>query len=76
MPERSIHQGCQGRVEVGGILAHSDVLVGAAFGSGLGALVPYLHGGPKVHLGKLEWLAIVLGPLVGVAVGELLPVGS
>jgi hypothetical protein len=42
-------------------------------GSGLGVLIPYLHGGPKVHLSKLEWLAIALGPLVGIAVGELLP---
>jgi len=52
---------------------YSDVLVGAAVGSGLGVLIPYLHGGPKVRLSKLEWLAIVLGPLVGIAVGELLP---
>jgi membrane-associated phospholipid phosphatase len=55
---------------------YSDVLVGATVGAGLGVLIPYLHGGPKVHLSKLEWLAIVLGPLVGVAVGELLPVGG
>jgi hypothetical protein len=55
---------------------YSDVLVGAAVGSALGGLIPYLHGGPKVHLDKLEWLAIVLGPLLGVAVGELLPVGG
>jgi membrane-associated phospholipid phosphatase len=55
---------------------YSDVLVGGLVGSGLGILIPYLHGGPKVHLSKLEWLAIVLGPLVGIAVGELLPVGG
>ena len=55
---------------------YSDVLVGATIGSGLGVLIPYLHGGPKVHLSKLEWLAIVLGPLAGIAVGELLPVGG
>lgn len=55
---------------------YSDVLVGAVVGSGLGVLVPYLHGGPRVRLSKLEWLAIVLGPLVGIAVGELLPVGG
>ena len=55
---------------------YSDVLVGATVGAGLGALIPYLHGGPKVHLSKLERLAIILGPLVGVAVGELLPVGG
>lgn len=54
---------------------YSDVLTGAAMGSALGVLIPYLHGGPKVHLSKLEWIAIVLGPLVGVAVGELLPLG-
>jgi membrane-associated phospholipid phosphatase len=59
-----------------GMHFYSDVLVGAVIGSGLGVLIPYLHGGPKVHLSKLEWLAIVLGPLVGVAVGELLPVGG
>jgi len=35
-----------------------------------------LHGGPKVHLSKLDWLAVVLGPLAGIAAGELLPVGS
>lgn len=52
---------------------YSDVLVGGVIGSGLGVLIPYLHGGPRVHLDKLEWLAIVIGPLVGVAVGELLP---
>jgi len=55
---------------------YSDVLVGATVGSGLGVLIPYLHGGPKVHLSKLEWLAIVFGPMVGIALGELLPVGS
>jgi membrane-associated phospholipid phosphatase len=55
---------------------YSDVLVGAGVGTGLGVLVPYLHGGPKVHLSKLEWLAIVVGPLLGIAVGELLPVGG
>jgi membrane-associated phospholipid phosphatase len=55
---------------------YSDVLVGATVGAGLGVLIPYLHGGPKVRPSKLEWLAIVLGPLVGVAVGELLPVGG
>lgn len=55
---------------------YSDVLVGATVGSALGVLIPYLHGGPKVHLSRLEWLAIVLGPLVGIAVGELLPVGG
>jgi membrane-associated phospholipid phosphatase len=55
---------------------YSDVMVGAVVGSGLGVLIPYLHGGPKVRLSKREWLAIVLGPLVGIAVGELLPVGQ
>jgi len=59
-----------------GMHFYSDVLTGAVIGSALGVLIPYLHGGPKVHLSKLEWLAIVLGPLVGVAVGELLPVGG
>jgi membrane-associated phospholipid phosphatase len=55
---------------------YSDVLVGAGVGAGLGVLIPYLHGGPKVHLSKREWLAILLGPLLGVALGELLPVGG
>jgi membrane-associated phospholipid phosphatase len=55
---------------------YSDVLVGASIGSTLGVLIPYLHGGRKVHLSKLEWLAIALGPLVGIAAGELLPTGS
>ena len=59
-----------------GMHFYSDVAVGAVVGSGIGLLVPYLHGGPRVHLSKLEWLAIALGPLIGVAVGELLPVGG
>jgi membrane-associated phospholipid phosphatase len=59
-----------------GMHFYSDVLVGALVGGGLGLLVPYLHGGPRVRLGKREWLAIVLGPLVGIAFGELLPVGG
>jgi membrane-associated phospholipid phosphatase len=59
-----------------GMHFYSDVLAGAAIGSSLGVLIPYLHGGPSVHLDKLEWLAIVLGPLIGVAVGQLLPVGN
>jgi membrane-associated phospholipid phosphatase len=56
-----------------GMHFYSDVLAGALVGSSLGVLVPYLHGGPKVHLSKMEWLAIVLGPLAGIALGELLP---
>jgi hypothetical protein len=32
MAAGSIHQGCQGRAEAGGLLAYSDVLVGAAVG--------------------------------------------
>jgi membrane-associated phospholipid phosphatase len=59
-----------------GMHFYSDVLVGAVVGSAVGVAIPYLHGGRKAHLSKLEWLAIVLGPLVGVAVGELLPVGG
>jgi membrane-associated phospholipid phosphatase len=55
---------------------YSDVLVGAAVGSGLGVLIPYLHGGPKVHLAKREWAAIVLGLLAGVALGEFMPAGQ
>jgi hypothetical protein len=55
---------------------YSDVLVGAVIGSGLGLAVPYLHGGPKVRPSGIEWLAIVLGPIVGVAVGEIIPVGN
>lgn len=55
---------------------YSDVLTGAVMGASIGLLVPYLHGGPKVRLSKLEWLAIALGPLVGIAVGELMPVGG
>jgi membrane-associated phospholipid phosphatase len=52
---------------------YSDVLVGVVIGSALGVLIPYLHGGPKVELSKLEWLAIALGPIVGIVVGEALP---
>jgi membrane-associated phospholipid phosphatase len=59
-----------------GMHFYSDVLTGTAIGTALGVLIPYLHGGPKVHLDKLEWLAIVLGPLLGVALGEMLPVGG
>jgi membrane-associated phospholipid phosphatase len=55
---------------------YSDVLAGAAVGAGLGLLIPYLHGGRKVHLSRREWLAIVMGPLLGVALGEMLPVGG
>ncbi len=57
-----------------GMHFYSDVLVGAVVGGGLGLLVPYLHGGPKVRLSKREWLAIALGPLLGIAFGELVPV--
>jgi membrane-associated phospholipid phosphatase len=53
---------------------YSDVLVGSLTGAAVGLAVPLLHGGPKVRLHKLEWLAIALGPLLGVAVGELMPV--
>ena len=56
-----------------GMHFYSDVLAGALVGSSLGVLIPYLHGGPTVHLSKMEWLAIVLGPLAGIALGELLP---
>lgn len=59
-----------------GMHFYSDVLAGAVIGASLGVLVPYLHGGPKVRLGKREWLAIVLGPLAGIALGELLPVSG
>jgi hypothetical protein len=58
-----------------GMHFYSDVLVGALVGSAVGLAVPYFHGGRKVRLGKLEWLAIVLGPLVGVGVAESLPLG-
>ena len=37
MPAGSIHQGCRGRAEAGGLLAYSDVLVGAA----VGELLPF-----------------------------------
>jgi hypothetical protein len=59
-----------------GMHFYSDVLVGAAVGSGVGIVVPYLHGLRNPRLSRLEWLAIVLGPLVGIALGELLPVGG
>ena len=59
-----------------GMHFYSDVLVGAVVGSAVGVALPYFHGGRKVHLSKLEWLAILLGPLLGVAIGELLPVGG
>jgi membrane-associated phospholipid phosphatase len=58
-----------------GMHFYSDVLVGAVIGSAVGVAVTYLHGG-KTRLSKREWLAIVLGPLAGVALGELLPVGG
>jgi membrane-associated phospholipid phosphatase len=58
-----------------GMHFYSDVLVGAAIGSAVGVTVPYLHGA-RPHLSKLEWLAIVLAPFVGIALGELLPVGG
>jgi membrane-associated phospholipid phosphatase len=56
-----------------GMHFYSDVLVGAVVGTGLGVLIPYLHGGPKLRLSKREWVAIVLGPLLGIAFGELVP---
>lgn len=56
-----------------GMHFYSDVLAGAAVGTGLGVLIPYLHGGPKVRLSKREWAAIVLGPVLGIAFGELVP---
>jgi membrane-associated phospholipid phosphatase len=59
-----------------GMHFYSDVLTGAVVGSGLGILVPYLHGGPKVRLSKLEWMAIAVGTLLGIAAGELMPVGG
>jgi hypothetical protein len=58
-----------------GMHFYSDVLVGAVIGSAVGLAVTYLHGA-KPHLSGREWLAIVLGPLAGVALGELLPVGG
>jgi membrane-associated phospholipid phosphatase len=59
-----------------GMHFYSDVLVGALVGSAVGLAVPYFHGGRKVRLSKREWLAIALGPLLGIAIGELLPVGG
>jgi membrane-associated phospholipid phosphatase len=58
-----------------GMHFYSDVLVGATIGTGLGVLIPYLHGGPKLRLSKREWAAIALGTLAGVALGEFMPVG-
>jgi membrane-associated phospholipid phosphatase len=58
-----------------GMHFYSDVLVGALIGSAVGVAVTYLHGA-RPRLSKLEWLAIVLGPLAGVALGELWPVGG
>jgi membrane-associated phospholipid phosphatase len=59
-----------------GMHFYSDALVGAVVGTAVGLAVPYLHGGPKVRLSKLEWLAIALGPILGIAIGEILPVGG
>ena len=59
-----------------GMHFYSDVLVGATIGTGLGVLIPYLHGGPRLQLSKREWAAIVLGTLAGVALGEFMPVGG
>lgn len=56
-----------------GMHFYSDVLTGAVVGTALGIVIPYLHGGRKVHLSKVEWLAILVGPLAGIALGELLP---
>lgn len=58
-----------------GMHFYSDVLVGAVMGSAVGVAVPLLHGA-RPRLSRLEWLAIVLGPLAGVALGEILPVGG
>lgn len=58
-----------------GMHFYSDVLVGAVIGAAVGVAIPYLHGA-RTRLSRLEWLAIVLGPLAGVALGELLPVGG
>ncbi len=54
---------------------YSDVLVGAGVGSALGAVVPYLHyrGRPRHSLSRAEWVAIVLAPLAGFALGQALP---
>jgi membrane-associated phospholipid phosphatase len=52
---------------------YTDVIVGALVGAGVGFAVPRLHGGPKVELGAVEWVAIGTAPVVGVAVAQLLP---
>jgi membrane-associated phospholipid phosphatase len=54
---------------------YSDVLVGAAVGSGVGLLVPALHyGGRQPHaLLPAEWIAIGTAPLAGALVSQLIP---
>jgi membrane-associated phospholipid phosphatase len=57
---------------------YSDVLVGAAVGTGIGVLVPALHyGGREPHaLVPAEWIAIGTAPLAGALVSQLLPFGE
>jgi membrane-associated phospholipid phosphatase len=55
---------------------YSDVLMGAIVGTGIGFLVPYLHGGPAYHPSAIEWATIGGAPVVGVVIAELLPMRS
>jgi membrane-associated phospholipid phosphatase len=54
---------------------YSDVLVGALVGSGLGILVPLLHGAKRVPTAA-EKLAAGAGLVVGTTVSQLLPVDA
>jgi membrane-associated phospholipid phosphatase len=52
---------------------YSDVIVGAVVGAAVGFAVPRLHGGAKVELSAIEWVAIGSAPMVGVTIAQLLP---
>jgi membrane-associated phospholipid phosphatase len=54
---------------------YSDVVVGALIGTGLGVLVPTLHGGDYAPEG-VEYLAAGGGLLLGVVASQLLPLRS
>jgi hypothetical protein len=49
------------------------VIVGAIIGTGLGYLVPRLHGGTPPTLSTAEWVAIGTAPIAGAVIAQLLP---
>jgi hypothetical protein len=53
---------------------YSDVLAGAAIGTGVGVLVPALHlQGQARPLLPAEWIAIGTAPLAGALLSQVLP---